>query len=240
MLSYLAKHKSFGPKSFSFNSYVSLIDQDFSRKVVLLRHGDFTRENINKILNGKVYGMVVVTPSNKSVILPKDWIENYNYLSEKSPLYPVYFVDTSSDIETVINQLETEKRRSHIKLITTDVQSKLSPKATTVDFIGELKKDFASNYQYIRSSTILLSAMDTLTVNTDTTENFTQEGSGLLAGLSISRTLSHFIKQFKEPVHNLIYYFCGTGFDNYVSFTNFLGNNENTHFTTGLKQVIFL
>ena len=81
--------------------------------------------------------------------------------------------------------------------------------------------------------------MDTLFGNTESSENFTQEGAGLLASLSISRTLSHFIKQFKEPVHNLIYYFCGTGFDNYASFTNFLGNNENTHFTTGLKQVNF-
>jgi len=82
--------------------------------------------------------------------------------------------------------------------------------------------------------------MDTLFGNTETSENFVEEGSGLLAQVAIARTLSHFIKQFKEPVKNLIYYFCGTSFDNYVSFTNFLGNNENTHFTTGVKQVLFL
>jgi len=82
--------------------------------------------------------------------------------------------------------------------------------------------------------------MDTFFGNTESTENFPSQGAGLLAQISIARTLSHFIKQFKEPAQNLIYYFCGTSFDNYVSFTNFLGNNENTHFTTGVKQIVIL
>jgi len=64
MLSYLTNAKSFGPRQFSFNSYVSLVDQDFSRKVVLLRQNEFNQANIDKILNGKVYGLVVVTPDN--------------------------------------------------------------------------------------------------------------------------------------------------------------------------------
>lgn len=49
MLTYKYKEDTFGPRTFSLNSYVSLVQQDFSRKVVLLRKGEFTIENIQKI-----------------------------------------------------------------------------------------------------------------------------------------------------------------------------------------------
>ena len=239
MLTYLKNNKMFGPKQFSFNSFVSLIDQDFSRKIALQRHGEFNRVNVDKVLNGKVYGLVVITPKNSEFNYSSEWIATYNYLSEKSPNYGVYFLEHDEHIENIIRQLETEKRRSHIKFIATDSMSKVSPKIRISDFVGEVKKDFSANYQFVRSSTILLTGMDTLFGNTETSENFVSQGSGLLVQISIARMLSHFIKQFKEPVQNLIYYFCGTKFDNYVSFSNFLGNNENTHFTTGAKQVSF-
>jgi len=137
MLSYLTNNKSFGPRNFSFNSYVSLIDQDFSRKVVLLREGEFTRNNIDKILNGKVYGLVVVTSENSEHVHSKEWIDNYQYLSQKSPNYSVYFINNDKDIQAILERLETEKRRSHIKLITTDTLAKISPKVRVTDFIGE-------------------------------------------------------------------------------------------------------
>jgi len=116
----------------------------------------------------------------------------------------------------------------------------VSPKIRVNDFVGEVKKDFSANYQFVRSSTILLTGMDTLFGNTQTSENFVNQGTGLLAQISVARILSHFIKQFREPVSNLIYYFSSTKFDNYVSFSNFLGSNENTHFTTGAKQIVVL
>jgi len=67
----------------------------------------------------------------------KEWIDNYQYLSQKSPNYSVYFINNDKDIQAILERLETEKRRSHIKLITTDTLAKISPKVRVTDFIGE-------------------------------------------------------------------------------------------------------
>ena len=80
MLSYKFKENTtFGPKVFSFNSYVSLVEQDFSRKIVLLRPGEFIKKNIEKVWNGKVYGIAVIVPQVEWIPSEK-WLETYEYL----------------------------------------------------------------------------------------------------------------------------------------------------------------
>lgn len=187
-----------------------------------------------------MYGIAIMKPENPNTVLSNTWIESYEYLLQKSPNYPVYFVPETEEVKEVISQLEKESRRTHIKFITNDFLGKYATKIRVNDFIGELKKDFSVNYQYVRSSTILLAGMDNLFMNTEATNHFPKDGSGLVAQLTIARSFSHLIKQFNQPMHNLIYYFCGTKFDNFASFSHFLGNNENTHFVNGAKQVFFL
>ena len=43
-----------------------------------------------------------------------------------------------------------------------------------------------------------------------------------------------------NPKSNLVYYFCSTKFNKYISFNNFMGNNENTYFTNGAKNILIL
>ena len=58
--------------------------------------------------------------------------------------------------------------------------------------------------------------------------------------MRMMRLMSNFVKQFNNPKSNLVYYYCSTKFNKYVSFNNFMGNNENTYFTNGAKNILIL
>lgn len=78
MIAYQKNGTYFGSHKTTFNSFIGSL-QESELKIVVLQGKEFTRDNIQSIIERRTYGICVVIKNIDTFVANKKWIDAYNY-----------------------------------------------------------------------------------------------------------------------------------------------------------------
>jgi hypothetical protein len=101
---------------------------------------------------------------------------------------------------------------------------------------GEVKREKSSSAQ--GKNRLLVSGYDSYTITGSKLIDFSQNGAGLLAHLSIARSLKFAADQYGDVENNMIHYLAATSFNEFSSVAHYFKKNQHSYFTAGIELCI--
>jgi hypothetical protein len=185
------------------------------------------------LIEKKAYGVCVLINHLDSFIATKRFLEAYRYSLQNNHHMPLYFIDEAQKINARFGKV---LQNPNSKLIATTGLGTNHAKLKLTDFIGEVKEP--GSMSTTGNSRLIISAIDAYFGTDSKLIDFTLNGAGALAHLSVARALIHVVDQYRDLPHNVIHYFSSTGFDNFSSIASYFKKNQHSYFTTGIDHCL--